>query len=92
MASLGLKMILDTGAAWPDRVERAPREGTVCEDLLSFCLLLDAALEEGRRSAGAAGLSLAEVENSDIVVSEEADRRRLDGAWTAMSSTGQRWE
>jgi hypothetical protein len=41
---------------------------------------LEAAVELGRKFAGATGFSFALLENSEIVVSEEAERIRLEGA------------
>ena len=41
--------------------------------------MLEAAFELGRKFGGATGFSFALLEKSEIVVSEEAERIRLDG-------------
>lgn len=91
MASSGLKITLETGAEWPVKVASAPRAGTVRSGLESFWRLFEAAVELGRRFAGASGFSLALLEKRETVESEEADRMRLEGPWTAMSSTAHLW-
>ena len=80
VASSGLKMTLDTGELWPVNVASAPRAGTVRSGFESFCRLFEAADELGRRFAGATGFSLALLEKREMVVSEEAERIRLEGA------------
>ena len=91
VASSGLKIMLETGELWPVNVANAPRAGTVRSGFESFCRLLEAAVEFGSRFDGAAGFSFALLEKSETVVSEDADRIRFEGAWTATSSTPQRW-
>lgn len=79
VASSGLKTTLDTGELCPVRVANAPRAGTVRSGLESFCRLFEAAVELGRRFEGAAGFSLPFPEKSEIVLSDDALRMRLEG-------------
>lgn len=86
-----MKMVLETGAVWPVKVARAPRAGMVWEGFESFCRLLEADVEFGRRVEGADGFSFALLEKREMVESEEADKMRFEGPWTATSSTAHRW-
>ncbi|KAH4071495.1 hypothetical protein HBH79_036880 [Parastagonospora nodorum] len=91
VASSGLKMTLDTGELWPVNVVNAPLAGTVRSGFESFWRLFEAAVEFGRRLEGATGFSFALLEKSEMVLSEDALRMRLEGPWTAISSTPHRW-
>jgi hypothetical protein len=80
-------MTLETGDVWPESVDSAPLEGTVLSGLESFCRLFEAAVDVGSRFDGAVGFSLILLEKSEMVMSAEAESMRLDGPWTATSST-----
>lgn len=73
------------------KVLRAPRDGILFSGFESFCRLLEAAVEVGKRFDGAAGLSFAVEEKREMVLSEDAERMRFDGPWTAMSLTPHLW-
>jgi hypothetical protein len=82
----------ETGEVCPIRMLRGPRCGTgFAEFLESFRRLLEATVEFGRRFEGAGVPSEAFADQTPTVVSEELERIREEGAWTAMDSIPQVW-
>ncbi len=90
VGSLGAKMVAETGAEWDFRRERGPRWGVeVAGPVFRRFELRD--VDEGRRDAGTDGASDFLVDQRPREWSVEAERMRLEGAWTAMESMEALW-
>ncbi len=90
VGSFGAKMVAETGAEWDLRRERGPRWGVdVAGPVFRRFELRD--VEEGIRDAGAEGASDFLVDQRPREWSAEAERIRLEGAWTARESMEALW-
>lgn len=90
VGSLGAKIVAETGAEWDFRRERGPRRGVVVADpIFRRFELRD--VKERIRDAGAEGASDFLVDHTPREWSAEAERMRLEGAWTARESIEALW-
>lgn len=82
-------------SVWALRRERGPRVGVrgafVGVEFVFRRLEEEDLREVGRREGGASGPEDLDVLQRPMVPSAEAERMRLDGAWTARQSTEARW-
>lgn len=77
MASASLKTAAEATSVWPSIMARGPRCGAcVVSDFERFLRLFVDVEAEGRREAGASGLSFAELDQKPTRWSEEAERIR----------------